>query len=67
MLKYKKIIKDKIMQTLTANPAMSIQDMHDEVMLFIKGLEPWDDGDIERYHNYTLEMIKNYVKAKRGE
>lgn len=55
------------MQTLTANPAMSIQDMHDEVMLFIKGLEPWDDGDIERYHNYTLEMIKNYVKAKRGE
>lgn len=67
MLKYKRIIKDKIVQTLTANPAMSVGDIHAEVMVFIQGLEPWDDGDIERYHNYTLEMITNYVKAKRGE
>lgn len=67
MIKYKRILKEKIVIIVTDSPDLSIDEVHSKVMSFIKGLEPWDNGDIEKYEAYTREMISNYLRAKRGE
>lgn len=67
MIKYKRIIKEQIVILFNENPAMSNSDIQAKIMAFIKGLEPWDNSDIEKYDNYTREMVYNYLMAKRGE
>lgn len=66
MIKYKKLIKEQIVKLFNENPEMSKSDMQSAIINFISGLEPLDDGDIEKYEAQTSEMINNYLKAKRG-
>lgn len=66
MKNLKKVIKEMIIRMFSENPVISIDEIHKEVVNFISSSEPLSNKEIEKKSQQYLEMITNYVKAKRG-
>lgn len=55
-----------IIRMFSVNPDISVDEIHTEVVKFISSSEPLSNKEIEKKSQQFLEMITNYVKAKRG-